>query len=297
MEIKIDSHVHVMPPRRLGGLVRWLLKVYPHHPVTEDVTAEEILSDLKKMGVSHFFNFNYPLKVGETDSLNAFNLNFCQNTPGAIPFASMHQDTSNKAQLAEQLLGNQDFAGFKFHPFVQGFDPWDQRMDPLYASLQEMVKPVFFHTGFDDFYGLKMPIERLVGLVKRFPELPMVFVHMAFPEHGTAFELMDDYPQLYLDATNVFAMLRPEYAGMIEAHPKGYKLVDELIAGLEKHSDRIMFGSDHPVGMGGLPEIHQEFETFAVSEQVKQNLRQTTPVAFINRFLPQFDWDRNLLQP
>jgi uncharacterized protein len=290
----IDSHVHVMPKWRLRGLARWILKAYPAHPVKEDITADDILDELKKQKVTHFFNFIYPLKSEETDKLNEFNAQFCLNTPGAIPFASMHQDTPDKAALAEELISKSPFVGFKFHPFVQRFDPWDSRMDGLYAFLQEAGKPVFFHTGFEDFYKLKMPVDKLVGLIKRYPRLPVVFVHMAFPDMSTCFKLLEDYPELTLDATNVLSFLRPEFEPMVKSMPNGYQIIDELIEGLETHSDRIMYGSDHPVGMGSLKGIYNDLEKLPISERARKEIREETPVAFVNRFSPGFDWERSL---
>lgn len=294
MTLLIDSHVHVMTPRRLKGLVRWILKAFPQHPVSEEVTSEDLLQDLTSAGVTHFFNFVYPIEEAETNSLNQFNLEFCQTTPGAIPFASLHPDTANKVQLAESLLKNNDYAGFKFHPFVQKFDPWDKRMEPFYACLQERQTPVFLHTGFEVFYQMEMPIKQLTALLDKFPDLPMVFVHMGFPELAAVFKLMEDHPALYLDATNVLAMTRPEYVEMIKALPLGMSVFDLLMEGLEKYSDRIMFGSDHPVGMGGLEEIYADLRTLKISDQTRANLSYQTAKRLIDRFYPEFDWSQTL---
>lgn len=68
----IDSHVHILPEERLAALMRWILRLIPAHPVPESVTAEEILVDLKRQGVTHFFNLVYPLREEETDRLNSF---------------------------------------------------------------------------------------------------------------------------------------------------------------------------------------------------------------------------------
>jgi hypothetical protein len=270
------------------------LKAYPRHPVKEEVSTADILNDLRQAKVTHFFNFIYPLTKEETEGLNRFNAEFCRSTPGAIAFASLHPDTPNKADYAESLLAHDPFVGFKFHPFVQRFDPWDHRLDPLYGFLQEAGKPVILHTGFEAFYKLKMPIAQLAGLVKRYPRLPFVFVHMAFPDFPVCFELMKEFPDLYLDATNVLAFLRPEFKSMFQSLPDGNHLIDQLLAGLEVFSDRIMYGSDHPVGMGSLSAIYQDLEQLSLSETSKANLKANTAVAFINRFLPGFDWNNRL---
>jgi predicted TIM-barrel fold metal-dependent hydrolase len=286
----IDSHVHILPPERLGGLMRWILRLVPAHPVPESITAQTILHEMQQEGVTHFFNLVYPLKEDETAALNDFNGRFCSTTPGAIPFASMHQDTADKARVAENALARYPFVGFKFHPFVQGFDPWDKRMDPLYAFLQEAERPVILHTGFEDYYGRAMPVYELEGLLRRYPRLPMVFAHMAFPNLEAVFSLLENYPDLYLDATLVLPYLRPACEPYIASLPGGLRIIDVAIEGLEKHAERIMYGSDHPAGMGGLPEIYQDLRSVPVSEKARQAMRADTAKAFVSRFVPAFDW-------
>ena len=290
MAVFVDSHVHIMTPWRLKALARWILKAYPDHPVSPEITRHSVLDDLHRCGVTHFFNFIYPLTVEETEPLNDFNRDFCSQTRGAIPFASMHPDTPSKAEYAGHLLKQNCFAGFKFHPFVQRFDPWDSRMDPLYEFLQEHQFPVVLHTGFEQFYGQKMPFDQLAGLVARYPGLPLVFVHMAFPEFPACFELMGTYPELYMDATNVFAFLRPAFSELVNSLPGGYRLMDTLFEGIEQYSHRTMYGSDHPVGMGSLQEIYDDLKNCPLSRETRAKLSGETPVAFINRFLPDYKW-------
>lgn len=294
VQFRIDSHVHIMPPMRLAGLARWILKAFPDHPVKESVTPDDILDELCDQGITHFFNFIYPLKVDETDFLNSFNIDFCSRTPGAVPFASLHQETPDKVAVAENVFRENRVAGFKFHPFVQRFDPWDRRMDAFYSFMQEAGRPIFFHTGFEVFYGMKMPIEKLEKLVESYPRLPMVFVHMAFPKIARVFRLLEIYPELYLDATNVLAFLRPEFAPMIEQMPGREEIFEQLFSGMEKHSDRIMYGSDHPVGMGGLQEIYRDMDELRISDAAKENIQHHTPMRFVNRFMPGFDWNHHL---
>jgi len=276
--------------------MRWILRLVPAHPVPESVTAHHILEDLRREGITHFFNLVYPLKEEETDALNDFNGRLCSAIPGAIPFASMHQDTPDKARVAEAALKSFPFIGFKFHPFVQGFDPWDKRMDPLYAFLQEVGKPVILHTGFEDYYGRPMPVMELEGLVKRYPRLPFVLAHMAFPNLEAAFSMLEDYPELYLDATLVLSYLRPECEPYLASLPGGLGIIDRLIEGIEKNAGRVLYGSDHPAGMGGLSDIYSDVEDLPVSDFVKKSIRVDAPKAFVSRFEPGFDWRRNLTQ-
>lgn len=289
----IDSHVHIMPQDRLRGLARWILGISPDHPVSALVTSDDLLCELRQEGVTHFFNLVYPLTVEEANPLNEFNAHFCNKTPGAIPFAGIHPDTPDKAEFAKRALQSHPFAGFKMHPAVQRFDPWNKCMDPFYAFLQEAGKPLVLHTGFGDFFGRPMPVDKLVKSLKRFPDLCVVFVHMAFPELSTVFSLLDDYPGLYLDGTLVLPMFRPEFQPVLSTMAGGLKAMDVLLENLEKHNDRIMYGSDLPVG-GSLHEIYLDLHKLPVSETVKQSICEKTPKAFVSRFLPEFDWSRRL---
>ena len=291
--LRIDSHVHILPEERLAGIMRWIKRAFPDHPVSLDVTKEHILSEMKSLGITHFFNLAYPLRNEETASLNAWNIQFCRQTPGAIPFASLHPDTEHKEDIAEILL-EEGFVGFKFHPFIQRFDPWDKRMHHLYAYLQEVRRPVIFHTGFENFYGMPMPVSRLQDLLELFPSLPVVFVHMTFPELDWVYGMLDAHPNLYLDATNVLAFMRPRYKFWAEITPHADKVREDLLNGLEKYAGRIFYGSDHPAGMGGLDEIHEDLDGLPINPGAMECLRWRAAKSFVETFMPDFDWDRHL---
>lgn len=291
---QIDTHVHIMTDRRVQGLARWMKKAFPRHPVSETTTSMDLVDDLKKGGVTHFFNLVFPISVDETEGLNAFNIEFCEKIPGAIPFAGIHQDTPDKAAFAEKLLSGGKVAGFKLHPFIQRFDPWDPRMDDLYAVLQEAGKPVFLHTGFEAFYGKTMPVEQLRNLLRRFPRLPAVFVHMGFPELPQVFDMLDEFPELYLDATGVFVFLRNSFKPYLEPPLDDGAFEHLLEHKLETYKDRIFFGSDHPVGWGDIGTIYKDLTFVPVSDTTRQCLRADAAKAFIDKYFPGFDWARNL---
>jgi len=73
-------------------------------------------------------------------------------------------------------------------------------------------------------------------------------------------------------------------------------IVDVLMEGLERHAQRILYGSDHPAGMGGLSEIYRDLNDLPVSKRVKQIIRAETPKAFVSRFQPAYDWQTTLDQ-
>ncbi len=281
--IFIDAHVHVLPPKRLAGLMRWIHKAHPQHPVPGDVTEADIIADLRRESVTRFFNFAYPLKPHETGPLNDFNLEFCSRTPEAVPFGSMHVENPDKPAIAAQLF-DRGFVGLKFHPFVQKFDPWDERMEELYAYLEDVGRPVFLHTGFEDWYKLEMPPEKLEGIMSRHPKLAAVFVHMMFPALEDAWRLLDDYPNLYMDATNVLATFRPELEPILLAWTGRNDLWEVFCEGLEKHAGRVLFGSDHPAGMGSLRQIYADLDNPGLPDRIRRSLACNAPMNFLQKY-------------
>jgi len=271
----IDAHVHILPPRRLAGLMRWIRRANPQHPVPGDGSE----------GVTRFFNFAYPLAPEETDPLNEFNLDFCSRVPEAVPFGSMHVENPDKPALASELF-ERGFAGLKFHPFVQKFDPWDERMEELYEYLEETGKPVFLHTGFEAWYGMEMPPDKLEGIMRRHPKLAAVFVHMMFPAIEHAWRLLEEFPNLYMDTTNVFAAFRPAFRPLLEAWTGKKDLREAFCEGLEKHAGRVIFGSDHPAGMGTLRDIYAEIENFGLPENVRMSLVCEAPMNLLRTCAP-----------
>ena len=61
-----------------------------------------------------------------------------------------------------------------------------------------------------------------------------------------------------------------------------------LLEGIGAHSDRIMFGSDHPAGMGTLEEIYRTLDDLRFPEIVKENLLGETARRFVEWFKPGF---------
>lgn len=262
----IDPHVHILPPRRLRGLVRWVKSFTPDFPVPEDITAEEILESIRASGIPRFFNLVFPLWPEETGDLNRFNRDFCAGVPEAVPFGSLHIDNPDKEAEALRCLEEYGFAGMKLHPFAQRFPAFDPAMDPLFRVLDRLGRPLLVHTGFDAFYGDDLHREDLLRVLKAFPGMPVVMVHSFFPDFGFARSLLDRFPQVWLDMTNSVSCMRlylestlsgrplPDMASSLDANEVEANLGNwaALFAG---HSHRIIYGTDYPAGFGDHPSL------------------------------------------
>lgn len=65
-----------------------------------------------------------------------------------IPFASIDPLQGARAiELAASLVTDHGARGFKLHPTVQGFDPSDDAIAPLWDALERLAVPVIVHTG------------------------------------------------------------------------------------------------------------------------------------------------------
>lgn len=280
----IDVHVHLLPPRRLAGLLKWMHRLCPIHPVAVDVTLEELIGDYAKVGVDYLFNFAYPIEPQETEELILFNAELRRTHPWIIPWGSLHPENPRKARIVERCVRDHGFLGFKFHPFVQRFDPLDPRMAEAYQALQNANRPCVFHTGFEELYGLSLPVSTLEEIVRTFPRLPVVFAHSLFPEFAEAFRLLERYDTVWLEMTNVFGALWDDRYRIKKLEGRREVLLD----GINSWSDRIMFGSDHPAGMGTPQEIYRSLDGLGFAETVKENLLGETARRFVERFEPRF---------
>ena len=282
----LDCHIHILPPGRTSGLVRWIKKSFPEHPSREDMTPEDILEDLRECGVGTVFNLVFPLREEETDFLNEFSRELAASHDGIVPFGSLHIETPRKDEVAERCLTELGLAGIKLHPYAQRFEAFSPAFEPMFRKLNELKRPFIVHTGFDVFYGKTQDLEYLGGILEGYPEMPVVLVHSLFPRLELALSLMKRHELLYLDMTNVIACVKyylddpgfwASQAGF-EDVPDSF---DHFYRILDGFSDRVMFGTDHPAGMGSPRTIYDDFASFNFNEDISSNLLGGTARRFL----------------
>lgn len=293
----IDAHIHIFPQYRSVKAVRWVKRFIPWLRVSETVNESQILEMLHNSGVSHFFNYIYPIRPEESRPLNEYNYLLSKRVKNAICFGSLHPENSDPEDILEEALIGYGLLGIKFHPFVQGFSVLDERLDEVYRALEKMERPLVIHTGFDRFYKARIPAEDIEAVLKRYPDLTLVIVHMLYPRIDQAFRLLKEYPNVYLDGTNLFSDYREPgtgenlFEGTAGADNGGsiYRVScmafrDEI----ERHSDRILLGSDYPVAMNDPDKIYAYMRSLPLSESAKSNLLEGTARRFVERYAPHY---------
>jgi hypothetical protein len=275
----IDSHVHILPARRMSGLVRWVKKFTPGFPVSEEITPQEIVASLRESDIGCFFNLVFPLWEEETRDLNIFNRDLCRDIQEAVPFGSLHIETPDKASETRRCIEEYGFFGMKLHPYAQRFPAFGEEMRPLFEVLNQVERPLLVHTGFDVFYGMRMDLADMEEAVRDYPGMQLVAVHALFPRFRLAYRLMQEYPNFWLDMTNTISCLRIylETKKSREAtHPDTTSLeVDLLEENLEDFyglfrdfPDRIMYGTDFPIGFGYHPALLDDLLYFGFPSEV-----------------------------
>jgi predicted TIM-barrel fold metal-dependent hydrolase len=97
----------------------------------------------------------------------------------------------------------------------------------VYEVMLERDMPLLVHAGRGPTDNGLVGVERFARAMRRFPGLRVCVAHLGAPESREFVALLDDYPQLFLDTSGI-----------------GNRSLRGL--GLERHTDRIVFGTDAP---------------------------------------------------
>ncbi|MHB8773278.1 MAG: amidohydrolase family protein [Syntrophales bacterium] len=228
----VDFHVHLFPDRLFDAIWRQFVTDYGWK-VLHQLYWRECLAYLRDRGVGCVVYSNYAHRTGIARGLNDWNLRVLAEDPSLFCFAAFHPDDEDGLARAEELLAHPRILGFKLQLLVQRFPPDDPRLYPLYELVMAKGKRLLLHVGTgpvgNEFVGVT-PFRRLLA---RYPDLPAIVAHMGALEYGSFGDLLADYPNLLLDTA--FAFL-----------PSLGAVCDLDAAFLERHRERILYGSDFP---------------------------------------------------
>ncbi len=288
----VDPHVHIMPPKRMAGLVRWVRKFTPGFPLSEDISAQDILDSIRDSEIPYFFNLVFPLWEEETEDLNRFNRDTCADIPEAIPFGSVHIETPDKGMETRRCIEEYGFMGMKLHPFAQRFPAFGPEMRPVFEVLNEHRRPLLVHTGFDTFYGMNMDLNDMEAVIRDYPDMQLVAVHALFPRFRLAHRLLSEYPNFWLDMTNSISCMRmyedlkhnrgdlPPMATSLETDDVKENY-DDFFRLFEDFPQRIMYGTDFPVGFGAHPALLEDMKSLDLGTEAEECLLHRTVQAML----------------
>jgi len=160
-----------------------------------------------------------------------------------VAFASIDPHKGKMgAREARRLVEEHGVRGFKFHPTVQGFHPWDRMAWPIYEVINEYKLPVIFHSGHSGIGsgmrcggGLKLEYSNPMHLdevAANFGDMQIVIAHPSWPWQDEALSVALHKPNVWIDLSG----WSPKYFP-----PQLVQYANTLL------KDRMLFGSDYPL--------------------------------------------------
>ena len=146
------------------------------------------------------------------------------------------------AREARRLIEEHGVKGFKFHPTVQGYHPYDKMAWPIYEVIAEHKLPAIFHTGHSGIGsgmrcggGLRLEYSNpmhLDDVAIDFPDMQIVMAHPSLPWQDEALSVATHKPNVWIDLSGWSPKYFPQ------------QLVQYANTLLK---DRMLFGSDYPL--------------------------------------------------
>lgn len=232
-----DTHVHIFPPRVFVAIQRWFDT--NSWNIRYRLETDAIIETLRAGGVEKMVGLAYSHVPGMARALNDFMAEVAARHPEVlIPFGTVLPGEDGAKEELARALDDLGFRGIKIHCHVQNIAADDPRLIPVFEAIAERDKVLLIHCG----RGPRIPgyptdphtfctPERFRRAIARFPEAKVIVPHLGFDEESAYLQLLDEFPNLYLDTTMAVG---------------GYLGNTPDWSALAKHSDRILYGSDFP---------------------------------------------------
>jgi predicted TIM-barrel fold metal-dependent hydrolase len=135
------------------------------------------------------------------------------------------------------MVENRGAKGIKLHPVLQDFDLDDERMHPIYRACLDLGITVLTHTGPGKLGQEYAEPRAAAAMLRRFPELPVIFAHMGGGAWKQTLELAQSFPNALFDCCEIIAWI-----GGTNAPSRGEfaKLIKDI------GPARVLLGTDFP---------------------------------------------------
>ncbi len=160
-------------------------------------------------------------------------------------------------------------AGIKLMPMYAGFQPDDERLDPLWTYAAEQRLPVLLHTGTT--FIAQAPLEctlprHLDRVASRFPDVKIVMAHLGHPYEHECVAVIRKHPNVYADVSAL--------------HYRPFQLYNSLMLVQEYGVwHKLLFGSDYPfttvdASIDGLRQLNTQLEGTALPRLDSDGIEQ-----------------------
>ena len=228
----VDFHAHLFPDELFEAIWRFFQREYGL-PVVHQLYARDCIDYLRARGVETIVYSNYAHREGVAGALNDWNLRLLDETGGIYCFAAFHPGDNDAVGIIRRVFAHPRVLGCKLHFLVQRFYPHDERLFPLYEEVLEQGKRILLHVGTGPIGNEYVGIAHLKKVLDRYPGLQLNIAHMGAFEFRDFFELLQQYPGIYLDTSYCFL-------------PDNFRMFQLENSVLESLKGRLLYGSDFP---------------------------------------------------
>jgi predicted TIM-barrel fold metal-dependent hydrolase len=269
VHVHADLHGHLALDDELNAAAAKYFKGDPYDPTVDDIAAD--YRDKNMAAV--IFTVDAEAATGQPALSNEeIAAAAAEHADVLIPFGSIdpHRGVAG-VRAARRLVEDHGIRGFKFHPSLQGFEPNDRAVYPLYQELQSLGVPALFHTG-QTGIGSGLPGGRGIKLrysdpmliddvAADFPGLTIIMAHPSVPWQDSAIAIAQHKANVYIDLSG----WSPKYFP-----PQLVRAANTLLKA------KVLFGSDYPLIR---PERWiRDFEALDIRDEVKPGIMKENAI-------------------
>lgn len=239
VHIEVDAHGHSSMPAELSEAASKYFSTQGPRPDLDSIAA--YYRERRMAAVVFTVDAQTQLQHPPVDSA-AIADGAARNNDVLIPYGSVDPRRPDALDRVRRLVDESGVRGFKFHPTVQGFDPYDRFAWPIYEVIAEYKLPAIFHTGHSGIGsgmprggGLKVGRSNpmlLEDVAIDFSDMQIVMAHPSWPWQDEALSLCLHKPNMWIDLSG----WSPRYFP-----PQLVQYANTLL------KERVLFGSDFPL--------------------------------------------------
>jgi uncharacterized protein len=233
----VDGHVHIFPEPMFEAIWEWFSQFA--WPVRYRLHSEAVIEFLISRGVHHIVALHYAHKPGIARLLNEFMAGLCGRHPEITGTAAVFPGETDVKEILEDAF-RLGLRGVKLHAHVQCFTLDSPAMHEIYEICSAHGRPLIMHVGREprnpnypypvDPY-LICAAEKVERVLRDYPALKVCVPHMGADEFDAYTRMVEQYDNLWLDTTMVFA---------------GYLPGADAPDLARMRMDRVLYGTDFP---------------------------------------------------
>lgn len=153
-----------------------------------------------------------------------------------IGFCSVDPNEPKPVAELTRCVKELGLKGLKISPVYQAFHPWDEHVQPLLKTAQDLGITTLWHMGTT--VSRIAPLDGanpilLDRIAIQYPDLRMILAHFGHPWQAESISLMRKHPHVYADMSSMYARPWQFYQTLLLASEYGVL-------------DKVVFGSDYP---------------------------------------------------